>query len=62
MGWKWEVNAWVAGSADMTGTTSTSNVRYSFELVYAGESLVRALLAARKAKRGGAGMVKVEWR
>lgn len=52
MGWTWEVSAWV--KPDPGG--------YTYEQVYAGESLVRALIAARRAKRAGAGCVKVEWR
>ena len=51
MGWKWEVSAWVrAGSS------------YTYEQVYAGNSFVGAVRAAHKAKRGGAGCIKVEWR
>lgn len=50
MGWTWEVNAWCGSGSG-----------YEWVQVFAGESLVRALLAARKAKRT-AGCVKVEWR
>ena len=52
MGWKWEVSAWV--KPDQGG--------YTYEQVYAGPYLLGALRAARKAKKGGAGCVKVEWR
>ena len=52
MGWKWEVSAWI--KPDRGG--------YTYEQVYAGQSPLRALLAARKVKRDGAGCVKVEWR
>lgn len=34
---------------------------YEYQVVYQGENLIRALLAARRAKRS-AGCVKLEWR
>lgn len=52
MGYKFEVHAWV--KPDRGGHT--------FETVYGGGSLLRALAEARKARRQGAGMVKIEWR
>jgi hypothetical protein len=54
MGWTWEVRAFVKVKPDWGG--------YTYEQVYAGESLIRALTAARRAKRSGAGCVKIEWR
>lgn len=51
MGAKWEVNAWVK-----------AGFGYEYLEVYYGPSLWRALRAAARAKRAGAGCVKVEWR
>lgn len=51
MGARWEVSAWVRGAAD-----------YYYEQVYYGQSLPRALRAAVRAKRAGAGCVRVAWR
>lgn len=33
-----------------------------YVLVYSGELLLKALAAARKAKKAGCGCVKIEWR
>lgn len=51
MGTKYETHAWV----------DRGNTAYSFEVVYQGRSLIKAVVAAIRAKRT-AGMVKVEWR
>lgn len=52
MGAKWEVSQWV--KHDEGG--------YYYEQVYFDHSFWRAIHAAIKAKRAGAGCVKVEWR
>ena len=54
MGHKWTVWAWVADN----------NVRggYVWMDVWGGSSAVKAVWAAMRAKRSGAGCVKVEWR
>lgn len=51
MGNKWEVRAWV----------KPDNGGYTFEAVYDGPSMIKAIFAAIRAKRT-VGMVKVEWR
>lgn len=50
MGWKFEVSKW-----------ALDHGRYTYLPVYQGQSLIKALLAMRKAKRT-AGCVKLEWR
>jgi hypothetical protein len=52
MGWKWEVQQWVK---QFPGG-------YDYEQVYAGQSLLAALRSACRAKRSGAGCVRLEWR
>ena len=52
MGWKYEVTQWVR---------HTDQGPYHWEDVYAGDSLIRAVLAAVRAKRES-GCVKLEWR
>lgn len=51
MGNTWTVYAWDQGGQG-----------WDYRMVHRGESALRAILAAVKAKRAGAGCVKVEWR
>lgn len=53
MGYRWEVQGYF---------WSEAAVDYEYMTMYSGQSLVRAVLAAIKAKREGAGCVKVNWR
>lgn len=52
MGCKWHISAWVKPDAG----------GYTYVNVYQGDNPFAAFRAARKAKRSGAGCVKVEWR
>lgn len=50
MGWKYEVYGW---KLEIDG--------WGYREVYQGQSLIKAILSARKAKRTS-GCVKIEWR
>lgn len=52
MGNTWEVHAWV----------KSAEGGYRYVETWRGQSLLGMIRAARKAKREGAGCVKVEWR
>lgn len=56
MGWPIYVLAWVEIKKGLP------NLGYGYVEVYGGRSWIKAILAARKAKREGAGCVKLEWR
>lgn len=56
MGGKWEVSEWT-WAPDYLGER-----HYRYDSIYMGESLWRALWTMAKAKRRGAGCVKLEWR
>lgn len=59
MGWTYEVEAWtVICSIDSGGTREH---KYDYMPVYTGESLFKAVLAMRKAKKYS-GCVKLTWR
>lgn len=51
MGCRWEVSVWQECEGG-----------YAYRSVHQGQSLLRAAFAAFRAKRQGAGCVKVEWR
>jgi len=53
MGNRWTVSSYVRPSGQGG---------YSYEQVYAGQSVFGALAATVRAKRSGAGCVKIEWR
>ena len=58
MGNTWEVNKWAQygeGWGTMTG-------KWHDELVYGGESFLKAVWYFYKTKRSGVGCVKLEWR
>lgn len=53
MGWPIYVYAYVRCDEDG---------KYYYVEVYGGKSWIKAIFAARKAKREGSGCIKVEWR
>ena len=52
MGNTWEVYSY----------TMVSGVGYTWSEVYRGQSMIKAILAAHRAKRYAGGLIKVEWR
>lgn len=66
VGWKYEVEAWVKTGPHPPeemehGTVYEEFYRYEYKTIYAGQSLIKAISAARKA-RSDSGCIRLTWR